>query len=51
MKKLHPVDSGSMMASLLKNLRAVELKTIYRSEDPPHLLFLNQIREGNRQRG
>jgi len=46
MKQLRPVGSGHMMASFLKNLRTVELKTIYRSEDPPHLLFLNHIREG-----
>jgi hypothetical protein len=45
MQQLRPVGSGDMMSSLLQKIVQVELKTIYRSSDPAHLLFLNKIRD------
>ena len=50
LKQLRPVGSGGMMASLLSKINTVELKTIYRSSDPAHLLFLNQIRDAQPSR-
>ena len=38
------------MATLLAKINTVELKTIYRSSDPAHLLFLNQIRDAQPSR-
>jgi len=47
MKQLRPIGSGRMMASMLSRIKTqIELTTIYRSNDPAHLLFLNTIRDG-----
>ena len=45
-QQLQPVVSGGMCRTMCESLKQqVELKTVYRSRDEEHLLFLNRIRE------
>ena len=43
-KQLTPVISGGMCERFTKCMRTVRLKTVYRSTDSEHLVFLNRIR-------
>ena len=44
-RQLQPVSSGGKCEQFCKRMETIELKTVYRSADPEHLLFLNRIRE------
>ena len=44
-QQLQAVKSGGMCQLFCKQMQSVELKTVYRSVDEEHLVFLNRIRE------
>ena len=44
-QQLQPVSSGGLCETLLGRWPRIELDTVYRTSDPPHLLFLNRVRE------
>ena len=44
-KQLQPVVSGGLCQAFCTKMETVQLKTVYRSSDQDHLLFLNRIRE------
>ena len=43
-QQLQPVTSGGQCRAYCDRMQSVELKTVYRTADPEHLLFLNRIR-------
>ena len=43
-QQLQPVDGGGLCEQFCKKMETIELKTVYRSSDPEHLLFLNRVR-------
>ena len=43
-QQLQPVVSGGLCRSFSEKMDTVPLKTVYRSEDNSHLIFLNRIR-------
>ena len=49
-QQLQPVVSGGLCRSACEKMQTVELKTVYRSKDEPHLIFLNRIREEQPER-
>ena len=44
-QQLQPVSSGGLCQKMLAGWPCIELDTVYRTSDPPHLLFLNRVRE------
>ena len=44
-QQLQPVSGGDLCRQLCESMHKVELKTVYRSTDPQHLVFQNRIRE------
>jgi hypothetical protein len=44
-QQLQPVVSGGLCQKFCQKMETVELKTVYRSADEPHLVFLNRIRD------
>ena len=44
-KQLQPVVSGGQCERFCQRMQTVELKTVYRTSDSEHLIFLNTIRE------
>ena len=44
-QQLQPIGIGGECERLCKKMHTIELKTVYRSTDEQHLLFLNRIRE------
>ena len=49
-QQLQPVVSGGLCRSFCEKMQTVELKTVYRSKDESHLIFLNCIREHQAER-
>ena len=49
-QQLSPVVSGGLCEAFCNKMESVELKTVYRSTDPEHLVFLNRIRVGQPDR-
>ena len=43
-QQLQPVISGGQCRMFCDKMETVALKTVYRSKDAPHLIFLNSIR-------
>ena len=43
-QQLQPVVSGGLCRNFCEKMQTVELKTVYRSRDESHLIFLNRIR-------
>ena len=43
-QQLSPVVSGGLCEAFCNKMVSVEMKTVYRSTDPDHLVFLNRIR-------
>ena len=43
-QQLSPVVSGGLCEAFCHRMESVEMKTVYRSTDPEHLVFLNRIR-------
>ena len=43
-QQLSPVVSGGLCERFCNRMQSVEMKTVYRSTDPDHLVFLNRIR-------
>ena len=43
-QQLQPVVSGGVCRQFCERMQSVELKTVYRSSDETHLIFLNRIR-------
>jgi hypothetical protein len=43
-QQLQPVVCGGLCKEMCELMKSIELKTVYRSSDPEHLLFLNRIR-------
>jgi hypothetical protein len=50
-KQLQPVVSGGSCERFCQQMQTVELKTVYRTADSEHLIFLNSIREKQPTRG
>ena len=50
-QQLQPVVSGGKCRAFSECMRKVQLRTVYRSADPAHLVFLNSIREEQPSRG
>ena len=44
-QQLQPVHPGDLCKTFCECMQTVKLKTVYRSTDEPHLVFLNRIRE------
>ena len=49
-QQLQPVSGGQLCKKFCMVMDRIELKTIYRSTDAEHVLFLNRIREERRGR-
>ena len=43
-QQLQPIESGARTAAYCRQFETVELKTVYRTSDEQHLIFLNRIR-------
>ena len=43
-QQLQPIDSGREFVAYCKGFETVELKTVYRTNDEQHMIFLNRIR-------
>jgi hypothetical protein len=50
-QQLQPVSGGGLCKKFCGRMETIQLDTVYRSQDPEHLLFQNRIRENQPDKG